>query len=45
MKEIDAQLIEAASKGDLEGVKKAIDDGADINVQEESFRDTALHKA
>ena len=45
LKEINAQLIEAASNGNLDGVKKAIEDGADINVQEESFRDTALHKA
>ncbi len=45
MRDIDSQLIEAASNGDLEAVKQAIEGGADINVQEEGFRDTALHKS
>ncbi|MFW9850254.1 MAG: ankyrin repeat domain-containing protein [Candidatus Thorarchaeota archaeon] len=45
MKEVDTQLIQAAENGDIEGVKSALESGADINAQDEFFRDTALHKA
>jgi ankyrin repeat protein len=40
-----AELYEAASKGDLEGVRKALDKDADINALEPKYAETALHAA
>ncbi|MHA1908951.1 MAG: ankyrin repeat domain-containing protein, partial [Candidatus Thorarchaeota archaeon] len=44
MSDAGKQLIQAAEAGDLEAVKQALEDGADINFQDEFFKDTALHK-
>jgi len=45
MKDIDKELIDAASQGDLRTVKKTIGNGADIDSQEKDFNESALHKA
>lgn len=45
LKTADKELIDSASRGDLDGVKTALKGGANINVQEEPFGDSALHKA
>ena len=44
MTDVDKELIEAAKNGDLRGAQRAIDDGADVNVQDE-YGLTALMQA
>ncbi|MGD2072771.1 MAG: ankyrin repeat domain-containing protein, partial [Candidatus Thorarchaeota archaeon] len=41
----DKEILRAAEVGNLEGVKKAIEKGADINAQNEFFLESALHIA
>ena len=43
--EIDATLLQAAAHGDLEGVKTALENGADVNAQGEKSGNTALMNA
>ena len=45
MKEADELLLVAAEAGNLDGVKAAIAAGADINVQNEFWKQTALQYA
>lgn len=45
MQPADKKLLDAANSGDMDGVKAALEGGANINIQEKSFRDSALHKA
>jgi ankyrin repeat protein len=45
MKEEDKELLEAAEAGDMEGVKKTLEDGANIDAQNEFFSESALHIA
>jgi ankyrin repeat protein len=40
-----AELYEAAQKGDLDGVRQALDKGADINALDPECSETALHAA
>ena len=40
-----AELYEAAQKGDLAGVRQALDKGADINALDPECSETALHAA
>ncbi|MGY5877206.1 MAG: ankyrin repeat domain-containing protein [Candidatus Thorarchaeota archaeon] len=41
----DELLTRSAESGDLDGVKQALKDGANIDAQEKTFSDTALHLA
>ena len=41
---LNEQLIKAAKDNNLEGITKALDKGANINYQEDFYRQTALHK-
>ncbi|MHA2142869.1 MAG: ankyrin repeat domain-containing protein [Candidatus Thorarchaeota archaeon] len=45
MTEANEQLLKAAEAGDLEAVKAAIEQGADISTTDEWMKQTALHKA
>ncbi|MHA1960719.1 MAG: ankyrin repeat domain-containing protein [Candidatus Thorarchaeota archaeon] len=45
MKPIDETLLKAAEEGDFVGVRKALEDGADVNATNDDFRDTAIHVA
>ena len=45
MSEEDKELLEAAEAGNLERVKKALDNGAKIDAQSEFFSESALHIA
>lgn len=44
-KKRNAELFEAASSGNVEGVQQALKKGADINALNSEFRETALHVA
>ncbi len=45
MKPVNKALLAAAESGDLEAVKKTLEDGAEINAQEKDLRQSALHIA
>jgi ankyrin repeat protein len=45
MNEANELLLRAAETGDLEGVKTALDKGADISATDEWMKQSALHKA
>ena len=45
MSEANELLLKAAEAGDLEGVKTALDQGAEISATDEWMKQTALHKA
>ncbi|MHA1938574.1 MAG: ankyrin repeat domain-containing protein, partial [Candidatus Thorarchaeota archaeon] len=45
MSQSNELLLKAAEAGDLEGVKAALDQGADIGAIDEWMKQTALHKA
>ncbi|MFW9889160.1 MAG: ankyrin repeat domain-containing protein [Candidatus Thorarchaeota archaeon] len=45
MSEANELLLKAAEEGDLEGVKTALERGAEISVTDEWMKQTALHKA
>ncbi|MFW9908924.1 MAG: ankyrin repeat domain-containing protein [Candidatus Thorarchaeota archaeon] len=45
MRDIDRKLLDAVKNGDLDAVKQALEQGADINIKEEDFGDSPLHIA
>ncbi len=45
MVDYDKMLLSAAESGSLDDIKKALENGADVNTKETDFKQTALHKA